>query len=107
MYSLKFSRLAARDLDEAFDYISDTLKNPPAAENLVLETEKRLRGILDFPCSCGFVADPYLRHLEIRFLPVNNYLLFLRVQEEKKEVEVVRFLYGKRAWEGILTEEQE
>ena len=44
MYSVKFSHLAARDLDEVFEYISDILKNPLAAEKLVLR-HSLLRGM--------------------------------------------------------------
>jgi plasmid stabilization system protein ParE len=107
MYSVIFFQLAAQDVKETYEYISDTLKNPVAAENLVLETENKLKGIREFPYSCCLVSDPYLKQLEIRFLLVNNYVAFLRVNESKKEVEIVRFLYGKREWKAILKEKEE
>ncbi len=107
MYSVTFSQLAAKDLHEAYDYISGTLKNPVAAENLVLEAEKKLEAIREFPYSARLVSDPHLKRLGIRVLSVNNYVAFLRVDESKKEVELVRFLYAKREWKNILNEKEE
>ncbi|TVR60401.1 MAG: type II toxin-antitoxin system RelE/ParE family toxin [Spirochaetaceae bacterium] len=104
MYSVKFSRTAAQDLDDAHDYICGVLKNPTAAANLVLELESKLEGIREFPDSCGLVQDSYLKSLGIRFLLVKNFVAFLKVEESLKEIQVVRFLYGKRQWAEILQE---
>ena len=38
----------------------------------------------------------------IRFIQVKNYLAFYVIAEEESRVYIVRFLYGKRDWVGIL-----
>ena len=86
MYKVKFSKIATQDLNGAFSYISGVLKNPIAAETLVLETEKKTNGIREFPYSCSLVSDPHLMKLEIRFLLVRNYVAFLRIDELKREI---------------------
>ncbi len=104
MYSVKFSQKAAQDLNDADDYIRRVLKNPVAAADLVLELERKLEGIREFPESCGVVQDSYLKSLGIRFLLVKNFVAFFKIEESLKEIQVVRFLYGKRQWAEILQE---
>jgi len=107
MYKVKFSKIATQDLNDAFSYISEVLKNPVAAENLVLETERKTKAIQEFPYSCSLVSDKYLRQLEIRFLLVNNYVGFFQIDELRKEISIVRLLYGRREWKEILKESKE
>lgn len=78
------------------------LKNPRVAENLVLEAEKNILGIQNYPYSYPIVSDPYFQHLEIRFLLVKQYVAFFQINETEKEISIVRFLYGSREWKSIL-----
>ena len=107
MYQIKFTSLAEKDLNSSYDYIYEVLKNPHAAENLVLETEHTLSKISDMPYSCSMVSDPYLKKLGIRFLPIQNYVAFFIIEEDFKEIIVLRFLYGKREWTSLLKEKSE
>ncbi len=102
MYKIKFTSLAEKDLNSSFDYINEVLKNPQAAENLVIETELTLSKIVNTPYACALVSDSYLKNLGIRFLPILNYVIFYKIDEELKEIIVIRFLYGKREWANLL-----
>lgn len=107
MYRISFSKTASKDIEESIDYIQNVLKNPIAAESLILEAENKILGIREFPYSCSLVSDPYLRKLEIRFLVVKNYVAFFRIDESVKEILIVRFLYGKREWQTIFKDTAE
>jgi len=48
------------------------------------------------------VDDPVLAVWGIRFIRVNNYLAFYTIDEDKKVVIIVRFLYQKSNWNTIL-----
>lgn len=39
---------------------------------------------------------------EIRIIKVNNYIVFYRLEEKNKIVEIVRIMYGRRNWTKIL-----
>jgi hypothetical protein len=52
------------------------------------------------------VQDKYLASLGIRSIKVNNYLIFYEIDEseDNENVNVYRFVYGKRDWAKILKE---
>ncbi len=47
-YSLKFTQKAYKDLDGIFSYISETLSNQTAAENLIDRIEQSILRLKDF-----------------------------------------------------------
>ena len=87
---------------EAVRYISETLRNPTAAERLAEELIEAGDSILTFP-----YANPVhmpirpLKH-EYRKLRVHNYLMFYWVNEERKLVTVARVIYARRNYERLL-----
>ena len=102
MYFLNITDIAEQDILSAIKYISDVLKSPIAANNLLDEIEK-YEGILEStPCIYPFVPDEYLAEKRIKFVIVKNYILFYVIDEDKKIVNVIRFLYSRRDWKNIL-----
>ena len=59
-------------------------------------------GLRDFPFSCNYVADEYLRVKGYRKLIVDNYIVFYLIEEEKDQVIIMRVLYGKQKFENLL-----
>ena len=100
MNQVVYSPKALADLDEIYEYISDKLVNPIAAENTV-------NGILD-------TADMLKEHSEIgkplyfsddifsgyRYLVFKNYLVFYRSSNDIAYID--RVLYGKRDYISLL-----
>lgn len=101
-YFVHVTSAADQDLAEAFDYIDLALKNPIAADFLVDTAAKKLAQLSSFPKRCPFVRDPFLAAIGIRFLPVQSYLAFYRIDEADETVHVLRFLYGQSNWASIL-----
>lgn len=104
-YTLHITRKAEEDLNAAADYIEFTLLNPQAADALLDRAEETLGSLAEMPQIHGFVDDPFLIALGIRFVLVNNYMAFFLIDEEQRIVYIVRFLYGKRNWVQILKDE--
>lgn len=93
MYKLKYLTLAQKDLENIVTYISDSLKAPKAAMDLVDNFDKSISKLKQFPYSYK-VYEP-IKNLEsqYRVLPVKNYLVFYTVNGEI--VEIHRIIYGK------------
>ena len=101
-YDIHITYAAQRDLLNAADYIEFVLKNPKAADTLLDEAEKQINSLSDFPQKFRLVDDPVLSSWGIRFVIVNNYLVFYIIDDEKNMVIIIRFLYQKSDWQTIL-----
>lgn len=101
-YQLHITSVAERDLIQAADYIEFVLKNPQAADNLLMEVDQKINALLPFPKEHPLTDDKLLASWGIRFIQVKNYLAFYVVSEEKRQVTVIRFLYAKSNWTSIL-----
>ena len=106
MYTIKITRVAEEDLLEVIQYLSEKLKSPIAASNLLDLIEQKMIILEDSPFSCKLVDDEYFQKKEIRFLQVKNYLIFFRINKDKKEISIIRILYARRDWVNILKEDR-
>ena len=102
MYDLHITSAAENDLNEAADYIEYVLLNPDAADRLLDAATEKISTLAKYAERNALVDDPVLKAWGIRFIQVNNYLAFYVISEEEGRVYIVRFLYGKRDWIGIL-----
>jgi plasmid stabilization system protein ParE len=104
MYTLAFSKIINDDVYQSYTYIKETLEVSKAAEDLIEELIDKLNYIKDTPYRRPLVQDKYLASLEIRSIKVKNYVLYYHVEEDKKIINVIRFMYNKRDWINILKE---
>ena len=102
IYSIQITNAAEKDIRSAIDYIDNILLNPSAADDLLSEIEEKINELAVFPKKHQIVDDPVLKTWGIRFLVINNYLAFYTVDDESTNVNIIRFLYGKRNWSVIL-----
>jgi toxin ParE1/3/4 len=105
MYRLRFSKLYKEDVDSSYNYIKDKLEAPMAAENLIKEILEKLHRIKENPKFRPLVQDKYLASLGYRAINVKNYIMFYIISSDNKYVNIIRFLYKKRNWMNILSEE--
>lgn len=99
-YQLKIFPKAKLDMEQIFDYIAVELCNPTAAIGQINDFEKAFEKVCIFPEGFPFVNNEYVKDKSLRKLIVNNYIIFYRVV--KKEVQIIRVLYGMRNYEVIL-----
>jgi plasmid stabilization system protein ParE len=103
MYKLIFGKTFREDVKSSVNYIKQTLQAPMAAENHVVELKKAYEKLKKNPFIRPLVHNKYLASQGIRFMNVKNYMLIYYIEEEKQEVFIYRFMYARRDWINILT----
>lgn len=101
-YDIHITAAAERDLLRASDHIELVLKNPKAADDLLIEAETQINSLADFPEKFKLVDDPVMASWGICFVIVYGYLAFYVISKETHRVTVVRFLFQKSNWTTIL-----
>ena len=101
-YSIKITPKARDDLDKIYNYISEELFAKRAAEDLLNRIETSIMRLREFPFSCGYVADEFLKGKGYRKLIIDNYVAFYITDEDKRQVVIMRVLHGRRKYENLL-----
>ena len=101
-YMIHITQTTERDIMRATDHIEFNLKKPSAADHLLDVATEQINSLSDMPQKFRLVDDPVLSSWGIRFVIVNHSLAFYTIDEEKQMVIVVRFLFQKSNWNGIL-----
>ena len=90
-YQVYITSTSEHDIMRAADYIEFTLKNPDATDNLLDAATERIDSLADLPQKFHPADGPILASWGIRFVKINNYLVFYTIDEEKQTVIIVRF----------------
>ncbi len=101
-YSLKFTPKASEGLEQIYSYITGSLLAEIAAENLLGKIENSLMRLESFPYSGSFIIDEPLKNRGYRKLIVDNYIAFYLINEQEKQVVIMRILYGAQIYQDIL-----
>lgn len=101
-YIIKMTPKAEEDLDNIYSYITQELFAEESAKNLIDRIEKSIMRLEEFPFSCNYVADEFLRSKSYRKLIIDNYIAFYIVDEEERYVIIMRVLYGRQKYEDLL-----
>ena len=99
MSKINYSPLALKDLDEIWDYISNELLNPAAANDTINGILDNVEKIKEQPESGSplYFGDIFSGY---RFVIFKNYLAFYRISGT--EIYIDRVLYAKRDFMKIL-----
>ena len=106
-YNIMYTAGAKRDLRNIFKYISEELL---ASENAAGQVERimaSIRTLDSMPKRNRLYEEEPWYSKELRFFPVNNYLVFYRVEDESSTVYVVRIMYSGRDIRKQLKEMEE
>ncbi len=102
MYKLEYLPAALQDLTEIARYISHSLNNPHAANNLSEEIVERVNQLTEAPyANPSYISIKPLTH-EYRKLLIKNWLALYWIDEYAKTVTVARIIYAKRNYERLL-----
>jgi|SRR5680860_519279 len=100
MFEIRYLPLAKKDLSDIVLYITDHLKAPQAAIDLIDALDSSISRLTQFPYSC-MVYQPFKTlDGEYRLLPVNNYLVLYVVVDNV--VEIRRIVYSKMDLEKLV-----
>lgn len=95
MYNIIFAPQFKRDLDETFEYISNSLTSPQAAKKLMTKIDSCIVRTADEPFLYPLCPEP-LNTLGLRKIVIKNYIAVYYVDENKKSVNFLRLFYGRR-----------
>ena len=101
MYDLVVTSKAYQDMDEALDYITNTLYTPKAATELVDEIIECQRILKENPFAYSKCIDKNLEERGYRRAIVKNYILLFKI-EEPKRVAILRFFHGVQDYQQTL-----
>ena len=107
MFELIFSETINNDIVSALKYIKEILKAPIAAENHYNELRNIYKKLKENPYIRPLVHNKFLASKGIRFIMIKNYMLIYIINENDNMVLLYRFMYSKRDWINILTNEFE
>ena len=102
-YTYMFTPLAEQDIDSVLEYISEKLHNEKAANDLLDKVVQAIGQACVLPygfpdCGVYFISDENIRHV-----PIDNYILIYEIDEDKKQLTILRFRYAKMDLEGVRT----
>lgn len=101
-WNVKLLPVAAADFEETAHYIRVKLANISAAKALVDELYHALEQLKTHPMIGPMVEDELLAAGGYRKLVVKNFLALYKLDSERKQVIVMRIIYGGRDYRNIL-----
>ena len=91
---------AMDDLRDIYNYISNVLNNPIAAERIIKNVRQAFLSISNMPFIGQSLNNKINTDTSFRFFTCGNYLIFYLVEEN--HVAIHRIIYGKRDYAKIL-----
>ena len=89
-YTVNISFQADNDIRAIYEYIQLSLLSPENANSQLSRFEKRIASLDNMPKRFPIYKN------DIRYMPVDNYLVFYSVEDNSKTVSVLRVMYSKR-----------
>ena len=98
-YNVRIMEKAEQDLSEIVTYFTDKLCNPKAAESLLEEKMNIADNPYMYPLSNDLVLQSKGYH---RFLFKKNYIALYLIDDDEKEVSIMRIFYAKRDYANLI-----
>ena len=99
-YKVFIRSTAKEDLRGIFRYITEALYEPEIAEDICISIETAICSLRQLPLRHGVILEEPFSLREIRKMPVKNYIIFYTVDNELKEVHVLRVIYSRSDWQN-------
>ena len=96
IFNILYSFRARQDLRDIYEYIAYELLEPGIASRQVNRIMKAVRSLEQMPMRCRCYEDEPWCKMGLRFLPVDNYLIFYLPDENNNIVNVIRIMYAGR-----------
>ena len=101
-YQIIYSPESLDDLRAIYSYIAFDKLAPQNAESQVNRIRQSIRSLDLFPEGHTTVEWEPWASMGMRFLPVDNYIVYYLVDNNKGTVSIVRIFYGARDVEHII-----
>ena len=103
-YKVTVETMVRQDILKIRRYISNILKEPKAAKRIYDSIKAEILTLDKSPKRYPVIDEAPYASLGVRRLLVENYIAFYLVNEQKGKVQVLRVLYNRREWQGLLRE---
>ncbi len=98
---ITYKSLTLRDIEEKRAYLTDTLKNPSAAQKLVTSILRAVSLLADNPRMGTLLNSRFEVDTDLRYIVVSKQLVFYRIVDDEY-ISVTRILDGRQDYMAIL-----
>ena len=93
-YSISYSRIADKQIDNIFKHIAFFLLSPITAQKQIARIRDAISKLDEMPNRNPLIAEEPWKSKGIRKLIVDNFIVFYVVNEEEKKVTIVLIAYA-------------
>ena len=104
IFNVVYTSEARQDLRDIYEYIAYELLVPETAAGQVDRIMKAARSLEQMPMRHRRYEEEPWHSQGLRFLPVDNYLIFYLPDETNNVVNIIRIMYGGRDVKKQLSE---
>ncbi len=97
-YKIQLSIKAKNDYKKIINYIKNELLEPSIANKYTELINNAIQTLEYSPQKYSIIDDDAIKKIEFRKLVIKNYMVFYKINEKEKIVEVYRILYGASNW---------
>lgn len=95
-YEVKLTEQAIEQIEETVQYISRILLEPEIARKWANTLQREIGELNFMPLRYPLTEEEPWRQKGIRKMPVQNFLVYYLIDEEKKAVWITAVIYGRR-----------
>lgn len=106
-WEIKYTEHSREDLRAIYEYIAFELLVPDTAGRQVYRIMKAIRALENMPEKYKVYEEEPWKSRDLRYFPVDNYIVFYLLRKETGVVNVVRVIYGGRDIKRQLEETKE
>jgi toxin ParE1/3/4 len=106
-WKIQYSASSREDLRSIYDYIANELLSPEYAAGQIERIMKAVRSLEDIPMRHSVYNEEPWKTKQVRFLPVDNYIIFYLPKDDSCTVNVIRIIYGGRDMKRQIRETKE
>ncbi len=101
-YKIELSKNAKNDYFDIIRYIKYKLMEPSIANKYAKLIKEEIQKLEYSPQRFAIINPDIIKYSDIRKLIIKNYIVFYRINENKKVVNIERILYGGTDWKNKL-----
>ena len=95
-WKINYSANSKEDLESIYNYIAYELLSPEYAVGQTERIMKAIRSLETMPMRHQIYSEEPWKSKQVRYLPIDNYIVFYLPKEETSIVNIIRFIYGGR-----------
>lgn len=106
-WKVNYSASSREDLQSIYDYIAHELLSPANAAVQVERIMKAIRSLEKMPLRHQVYSEEPWKTKQVRYLPVDNYIVFYLPNNETGTINITRVIYGGRDMKRQIQETKE